>query len=98
MGLFTQIIILIAVLASMFMVLLAIRQLARFEHFDDEKETENLKHEVKDNDRIVSHNSIFHNLVDTDETVPQVVKKEGEPDKFSKSNVLSKKEDSEIDF
>ncbi|MCH5236559.1 MAG: hypothetical protein J1E95_02020 [Muribaculaceae bacterium] len=68
MGVFSQIIILLAVLAAMFMVLLAIRQLARFEHFDDEEETSRLKKELKEEDRILSRNNIFHNLVDPDDS------------------------------
>ena len=67
MGVFTQIIILIAVLASMIMVLLAIRQLAHYDRFDDAEETKNLKEEVEQDSNILSHNNIFHNLVETEE-------------------------------
>ena len=65
MGLFTQIVILIIVLACMVMVLLAIRQLSRFQGFDDSEETFRLKEDVKDRENIVSNNSIFSTLVDT---------------------------------
>ena len=88
MGVFTQIIILIAVLASMCMVLLAIRQLAKFEHFDDEKETQTLKHEVEKENKVVSHNSIFHNLVNSEE------QEENARSSFRKrNNKLSKEQD-----
>lgn len=69
MGVFLQIIILIVVLASMVMVLLAIRQLSNFEGFDDEGETSSLKREVDDDGNVVSRNSIFHNLVDSEENI-----------------------------
>ncbi|MCH5222448.1 MAG: hypothetical protein J1E82_00270 [Muribaculaceae bacterium] len=63
MSTFIQIVILLAVLAAMIIVLLGIRQLAHFEKFDNEDETKLLKGEVEKDDRIVSKNSIFHNLV-----------------------------------
>lgn len=66
MGLFTQIIILIVVLACMVMVLLAIRRLSHFEGFDDSEETVNLKKELEENAHILSHNNIFSTLVDAE--------------------------------
>ena len=66
MGTFTEIVILIAVLAAMVMILLAIRQLSHFEGFDDADETLKLKDEIRDKDKILSHNNIFHTLVDPD--------------------------------
>lgn len=65
MSLFTQIIILMIVLACMVMVLLAIRQLSRFEGFDDSDETVHLKEEVEEDRQVLSHNNIFHTLVET---------------------------------
>ncbi|MCH5229887.1 MAG: hypothetical protein J1F12_07850 [Muribaculaceae bacterium] len=64
MGVFTQIVILLIVLACMVMVLLAIRQLAHFETFDDIKETTNLKEEVEEDGHILSDNNIFSKLVE----------------------------------
>ena len=64
MGILIQIIILMAVLASMVMVLLAIRKLSRFDNFDDEEETLLLKQEVEEDSRVVSDHSIFHNLIE----------------------------------
>lgn len=65
MSIFTQIVILLLVLTAMVMVLLAIRQLTKFETFDDSEETLNLKEELKKDERILSSNSIFSTLVDT---------------------------------
>lgn len=50
----------------MVMVLLAIRQLAKFEGFDDNEDTAHLKKEVKDDEHILSRNNIFSNLVETE--------------------------------
>ena len=61
---FTQIIIMILVLTAMVMILLAIRQLTHFEGFENSEETKHLREEVKDNGNILSHNNIFHNLVE----------------------------------
>lgn len=66
MNVFIQIIILLAVLATMVMVLLAIRKLAHFENFDDAEETSRLKKEVEDKDSVLSQNNIFHNLVESE--------------------------------
>lgn len=66
MSVFVQIIILLAVLATMVMVLLAIRQLTNFEGFDDAKETDSLKHEVEDKNSVLSRNNIFHTLVESE--------------------------------
>ena len=66
MALFTQIIILLAVLVAMVLVLLAIRQLSNFEGFDDAEETHRLKEEVVNEDKVLSRNNIFHTLVDSD--------------------------------
>ena len=79
MSAFTQIIILIIVLSSMVMVLLAIRQLTRFEGFDDAEETRQLKDELEDNGKILSHNSIFSNLVEADDEEPTHNSKSKEP-------------------
>ena len=67
MSLFIQIVILLGVLAAMVMVLLGIRQLTHYEGFDDAKETDLLKNEVEEKDKILSENNIFHNLVETEE-------------------------------
>ena len=64
MSVFTQIVILLMVLACMVMVLLAIRQLSKFEGFDDAEETLHLKEEVEDDGNILSQNNIFRTLVD----------------------------------
>lgn len=53
------------VLSSMVMVLLAIRQLTHYEGFDDAEETRHLKEDVKENGNILSQNSIFSNLVES---------------------------------
>lgn len=66
MAVFTQIIILIVILACMVMVLLAIRQLTHFEGFDDADETVHLKEEVEEDSHILSHNNIFSSLVEAD--------------------------------
>lgn len=65
MSAFTQIVILLVVLACMVMVLLAIRQLTHFEGFEDFEETNHLKEEVKEDGHILSHNNIFSTLVET---------------------------------
>ena len=65
MGLFTQIVILLLVLACMVMVLLAIRQLSHYEGFEDADETVHLKKEVKEDGHILSNNNIFSTLVET---------------------------------
>ena len=65
MGLFTQIVILLIILACMMMVLLAIRQLSHFEGFDDSEETSHLKKEIDEDGHILSHNNIFSTLVET---------------------------------
>ena len=67
MGVFAQIIILMAVLACMVMVLLGIRQLTRFEGFDDAEETRRLKEEVEEDNMIMSNNNIFNRLLESDE-------------------------------
>ena len=73
MGVFTQIVILLIVLACMVMVLLAIRQLTHFEGFEDSEETIHLKEEVDDDGHIISKNNIFSTLV---EATPEEEKKE----------------------
>ena len=73
MGLFTQVIILLIILACMVMVLLAIRQLSHFEGFDDRDETLHLKDEVKEDGHVLSKNNIFSTLVDA---VPEKETKE----------------------
>lgn len=64
MSIFAQIIILLVVLTAMVMVLLAIRQLGKFDGFDDKDETVRLKEEVEDDEHILSKNSIFGTLVE----------------------------------
>ena len=64
MDIFTQIVILMIVLSSMVMVLLAIRQLTKFEGFDDSNETKELKEELEEDKHVVSNNNIFHTLVE----------------------------------
>lgn len=64
MGVFTQIVILLIVLASMVMVLLAIRQLSHFERFENTKETQTLKEEIDEDGHILSKNNIFSTLVE----------------------------------
>lgn len=66
MNIFTQIVILMVVLACMVMVLLAIRQLTKFERFDDSKETSHLKEEIEDDGHILSNNNIFSTLVEAE--------------------------------
>lgn len=68
MNIVVQIIILLIVLACMVMVLLAIRKLFNYEEFDDEEETTFLRDEVEDDIHVVSHNSIFHTIVDTEDS------------------------------
>lgn len=63
---FTQIVILLMVLACMVMVLLAIRQLTNFERFEDSEETMDLKHEVEEDGKVISHNNIFSTLVEAE--------------------------------
>lgn len=65
MGLFAQIVILLLVLSCMVMVLLGIRQLSKFDGFDDSEETVHLKEEVEEDGHILSQNSIFSTLVDS---------------------------------
>lgn len=65
-SLFTQIVILIVVLACMIMLLMAIRQLTHYEGFEDSEETSHLKEEVEEDTPIISSNNIFSNLVETD--------------------------------
>lgn len=85
MSLFTQIVILMIVLACMVMVLLAIRQLSHFEGFDDSEETIHLKEEIDDDSHILSNNSIFSNLVEP-ETEEERIKdyKSNSKDPFSR--------------
>lgn len=66
MGIITQIIVLFIVLSSMVMVLLAIRQLSRFEGFDDKEETNGLRDDVEEKKNVLSNNSIFSTLVEVD--------------------------------
>lgn len=66
MSVFIQAIILLGVLATMVMVLLAIRNLTHFEGFDDAKETDSLKREIEEKNNVLSHNNIFHNLVESE--------------------------------
>ena len=65
MSLFTQIVILIIVLACMVMVLLAIRQLSNFQGFDDTEETAHLKKEVNEDRHVLTQNNVFSTLVET---------------------------------
>ena len=86
MGLFTQIVILLVVLACMVMVLMAIRQLTHFEGFEDAEETSHLKEDVEESDNIISNNNIFHTLVDAEHLKPQEkkekIKSRNEPFEF----------------
>lgn len=66
MSLFTQIVILLLVLTAMVMILLAIRQLTRFEGSNDNEETLHLKNEVEEDGHILSNNNIFSALVETE--------------------------------
>ena len=75
MAIFTQIIILIIVLAAMVMVLLGIRQLTHFESFDDSEETDNLKKDLEDDGNILTQNNIFHNLVDVEKNKKEKIYK-----------------------
>ena len=86
MGIFTQIVILMVVLACMVMVLLAIRQLSHFEGFDDTEETSHLKKEVDEDGHIISHNNIFSTLVDaqSDDEVKKENYKSNSRDPFSR--------------
>lgn len=65
-SIFTQIVILIIVLACMVMVLLAIRQLTHYERFENSEETDHLKKDVENGQEVMSDSNIFRNLVDTD--------------------------------
>lgn len=66
MSLFAQIVILLLVLTAMVMILLGIRQLTRFDSFDDAEETRHLKEEVEDDGHVLSHNNIFSTLVEAE--------------------------------
>ena len=87
-SIFTQIVILMVVLACMVMVLLAIRQLTHFEGFEDSEETMHLKEEVEDKDQVLSNNSIFSNLVEMN---PEKVE-EKENYKSNSKDPLSRRE------
>ena len=81
----TQVIILLIVLAAMVMVLLAIRQLSHYEGFDDSIESSRLKEEVENDERILSKNNIFHNLVDSEKgKKTEKVYNENSKDPFSR--------------
>ena len=86
MGLFTQIVILLIVLASMVMVLLAIRQLGHFKSFDDSEETISLRDEVKEDGHIITGNNIFSTLVEAEpeEKYKKQNYKENSNDPFSR--------------
>lgn len=64
MSVFVQIVILLIVLSSMVMVLLAIRQLTKFEDSDHTEEVKELKDELEESGNIMSRNNIFHSLVE----------------------------------
>lgn len=66
MGVFTQIVILLIILACMVMVLLAIRQLTHFEGFDNSEETSHLREDVREDGKIITHNNIFSTLVEAE--------------------------------
>lgn len=66
MNLFCEIVIILIVLAAMVLVLLAIRQLAHFESFDDAEETRNLRDEVNEDGNIITRNNVFSTLVEAD--------------------------------
>ncbi|MCH5231126.1 MAG: hypothetical protein J1F43_04955 [Muribaculaceae bacterium] len=66
MAIFTQIIILLVVLACMVMLLLGIRQLTHIEGFEDAEETSHLKEEVEEDDHVLSRNNIFSSLVEAE--------------------------------
>ena len=66
MSVFSQIVILLIVLACMVMILLAIRRLAHFEEFDNNEGTQHLKDELKEDEHILSDNNIFSSLVEID--------------------------------
>ena len=91
MGLFTQIVILLIVLTAMVMVLLGIRELTHFEGFDNSEETRHLRDEVNENGKILSHNNIFHNLVEVEPEKVEVKKRE-EPHKSNSNDPFSRKE------
>lgn len=82
MSVFTQIVILMLVLTAMVMVLLAIRQLTHYEGFDDIEETRHLRREVRNNDKIMSNNNIFHNLVEVEPE--EIDQKSNSKDPFSR--------------
>lgn len=63
----------------MVMVLLAIRQLAHFQGFEDINETSGLKEEVKDDAHILSHNNIFSTLVEAEPENENYKSKSKEP-------------------
>ena len=67
MGIFLQIIILLAILAAMVMVLLAVRQLSKFEGFENQNDTDSLKEEINDRKEIISSHNMFHKLMDAEE-------------------------------
>lgn len=59
-----QIFIVLVLLAAMILVLLGIGQLTKQHSFDDSEETSNLKNELSESDEVVSHNSVFHKLIE----------------------------------
>lgn len=83
MSLFTQIVILLLVLSCMVMLLLAIRQLSRFEGFDDEAETMHLREDVEEDGHILSKNSVFKTLVEAEPEEPNDIHKSRSKDPFS---------------
>lgn len=91
MSIFTQIIILLVVLATMVMVLLGIRQLTKFEGFENADETSHLKKELDEDESVLSENSIFHNLVDIDKK-DKNMKREKVYQKSNSNDPLSRKE------
>lgn len=84
MSLFSQIVILLIVLACMVMVLIGIRQLTHFEGFENTDETNHLKDEVEEEGEILSNNNIFHNLVNTEKVDTEKDYKENSKDPFSR--------------
>ena len=83
MSVFTQIIILLIVLAVMVMILIGIRQLTHFEGFEDTVETDHLKKDLEENGNVLSNNNIFHSLVEVEPEKDRQDHKENSREPFS---------------
>lgn len=71
MGVFLQAIILLIVMSCMVMVLLAIRQLAHFDSYDNTEETGQLRKEIKEDEHILSKNNVFSSIVEAEPVIKE---------------------------